>query len=260
MFPWQLQQRFCAVYSPSIIMAWWCLPSVCDCSVTQNHLTLLHSLGGMQVTLGQSRAIPCPHQLGSKPRANGDECKAIGFIIPAGPENRGSSKIWSLSWTSVFLPVGADVFVLTGQGTWAYGDSAWRKGSLLRQDWKCIWAWKEACFAQISYPALVLPFPHMFVLDLPLLFWNGAAAFLKTLVRNSLLCRRPRSDTVTEQMGAGHARKFALTLSRRLLIYPGSWLNVISWDLEAGWADANMRCEGLYPALRSEGAVVLCRV
>lgn len=92
MLPWQLQQIFCAVYSPSIIMAWWCLPSVCDCSVTQNHLTLLRSLGGMQVTLGQSRGIPCPHQLGSKPRANGDECKAIGFIIPAGPENRGSSK------------------------------------------------------------------------------------------------------------------------------------------------------------------------
>ncbi|KAF2986152.1 hypothetical protein EK904_009680 [Melospiza melodia maxima] len=67
----------------------------------------------MQVTLGQSRAIPCPHQLGSKPRANGDECKAIGFIIPTGPENRGSSKVWSLSWTSVFLPVGAGVFVLT---------------------------------------------------------------------------------------------------------------------------------------------------
>lgn len=171
----------------------------------------------MQVTLGQSREIPCPHQLGFEPRANGYECKAIGFIILAGPENRGSSKVWSLSWTSVFLPVGAGVFVLTGQSTWAYGDSAWRKGSLLRQAWKCVWAWKEACFAQISYPALVPPFPHMFVLDLPLLFWNGAAAFLKYLVRNSLLFRRPRSDTVTEQMGAGHARKLGLTLSRRLL-------------------------------------------
>lgn len=85
--------------------------------VTQNHLTLLRSLGGMQVTLGQSREIPCPHQLGFEPRANGYECKAIGFIILAGPENRGSSKVWSLSWTSVFLPVGAGVFVLTGQST-----------------------------------------------------------------------------------------------------------------------------------------------
>lgn len=39
----------------------------------------------------------------------------IGFIIPAGPEDRGSSKLWSLSRTSVFLPVGAGVFVRTGQ-------------------------------------------------------------------------------------------------------------------------------------------------
>lgn len=214
----------------------------------------------MQVILRQSREIPCSHQLGSKPWANRNKCKAIAFIILAGPENSGSSKVLSLLWTSVFLPVGAGVFVLTGQSTWAYGDAAWRKRSLLRQAWKCVWAWKEACFAQISYPALVPPFPHMFVLDLPLLFWNGAAAFLKTLVRKSLLCRRPRLDTVTEQMGAGHARKLGLTLSRRLLIYPGSWLSVILWGLKARWPDAHMRHEGLYPALRSEGIIVLCMV
>lgn len=182
----------------------------------------------------------------------------IGFIIPAGPEDRGSSKLWSLSWTSVFLPVGAGVFVLTGQSTWAYSDSAWRKGSLLRRAWKCIWAWKEACFAQISYPALVPPFPHMFVLDLPLLFWNGAAAFLKALVRNSLLCRRPRSETVTEQMGAGHARKLGLTLSRRLLIYPGSCGMSLSETSKQGelmltWG---MKACTLHWGLR----VVLCRV
>lgn len=47
----------------------------------------------------------------------GDECKAIGFIIPAGSEDRGRSKDWSLLWTSVFLPVGGGVFVLRGQGT-----------------------------------------------------------------------------------------------------------------------------------------------
>ena len=55
------------------------------------------------------RDIPCSDQPGSKPCANGGEYKAIGFIIPAGPEDRGRSKVWSLSWTSVFLPVGAGV-------------------------------------------------------------------------------------------------------------------------------------------------------
>lgn len=79
-------------------------------------MTLLSSLGAMQLAQAEW-GIPCSDQLGSKPRANGGECKAIGFIIPAGPEDRGISKVWSLLWTSVFLPVGAGVFVLTGQGT-----------------------------------------------------------------------------------------------------------------------------------------------
>lgn len=147
----------------------------------------------------------------------------IGFIIPAGPEDRGSSKLWSLSRTSVFLPVGAGVFVLTGQSTWAYGDSAWRKGSLLRQAWKCIWAWEEACFAQISYLALVPPFPQILL---------GFASYFEMVQQ---LSWKPWSGTAFCAGGLGQIQsqsRWEQVMLGNLVLY---WAGDFSSIQAAGW-------------------------
>lgn len=48
----------CTVCSPLIILAWWCLPSVCDCSVILSHLIQLSTLGALQLSPGQCWGFP----------------------------------------------------------------------------------------------------------------------------------------------------------------------------------------------------------